>query len=76
MFDPRSCSNDHMKYDRIDPAEVQALKDEISSLNVTVKDLQQQKTDLEQADSNKDVLLSQKNARVRRQVDDPATSHD
>ena len=63
-----------MKYDRIDPAEVQALKDEISSLNVTVKDLQQQKTELEQADSNKDVLLSQKNARVRRQVHDPATS--
>lgn len=63
-----------MKYDRIDPAEVQALKDEISSLNVTVKDLQQQKTELEQADSNKDVLLSQKNARVRRQVHDPAAS--
>lgn len=52
------------KYDRIDPAEVQALKDEISSLNVTIKDLQQQKTDLEQADSNKDALLSQKNARI------------
>lgn len=65
-----------MKYDRIDPAEVQALKDEISNLNVTVKNLQLQKTDLEQADSNKDVLLSQKNARVRRQVDDYATSHD
>lgn len=73
MFVPHSCSNGY-KYDRIDPAEVQALKDEITSLNVTVKDLQQQKTELEQADSNKDVLLSQKNARVRQQVHDPATS--
>lgn len=53
------------QYDRIDPAEVQALKDEIDRLKTANNDLEAKKAALEEAEAQQKQSLAEASARVR-----------
>ncbi|XP_006462514.1 hypothetical protein AGABI2DRAFT_71914 [Agaricus bisporus var. bisporus H97] len=53
------------KYDRIDPAEVQALKDEIDRLKTANNDLEAKKAALEEAEAQQKQSLAEASARAR-----------
>lgn len=53
------------KYDRIDPAEVQGLRDEIEQLKVQKEEVEKQKTEIEQASTDRQDLVETQAARVR-----------
>jgi hypothetical protein len=53
------------KYDRIDPAEVQSLKDEIESLKVQKAEVERQKVEMQQTDSERQAVIDSHTAKVR-----------
>lgn len=52
------------KYDRIDPAEVQSLKDEIEALNAQKAEIERQKVELQQADSDRQAVVESHTAKI------------
>jgi len=52
------------KYDRIDPAEVQSLKDEIEALKAQKAEVEHQKAALQQVDAERQAVIDSHTAKV------------